>query len=159
MLRTNFLGDECSTDCVGCSIANGEMIIPGGILHESEFFLLHQDPETPIEGFFVITSKRHFKQLHEMTEIEAIHLSKMIHIAMNHLKILNPCILYTLIFEERSKHFHVWIFPRLKWMETYENSISTIREIMKISRLEANEEKKQSVMSFTDEFRKTLQLH
>lgn len=47
---------------------------------------------------------------------------------------MNPTIEYTIIIEERSKHFHVWLFPRLEWMKEYPNSLSSIRDIMNFSR-------------------------
>jgi len=37
----------------------------------------------------------------------------------------------TLIQEERSEHFHLWLLPRDAWMvRRFENSLSTIRDML-----------------------------
>lgn len=136
MFRANFLGETFETDCVGCSIVNGEMIIPGTIIFQTKNFILHQDPEIPIVGFLVITSKRHFQYFHDMSEQESKELIEILKFTMDAIKNLSfgDNIQHTLIIEERSKHFHIWIFPRLEWMENYPNSITSIRDIMRYAK-------------------------
>ena len=45
---------------------------------------------------------------------------------------------FTIIQEERSKHFHVWLFPWLEWMHHFaderEPELSKIRKIMQHAR-------------------------
>ena len=52
------------------SIASGETEIPGGILYDGNAVYLSADPEVPIPGFLIISSKRHvssFSQLNFVT--------------------------------------------------------------------------------------------
>lgn len=135
MIRKNFLGEKAEVKCVGCAIAEGEFSVPGGILLETEHFLLHQDPEYAIESFFIISAKRHFSFYSEMTEQENIDLAKLMHVTRGLLSDLGVAKEYTVIQEERSKHFHVWFFPRLKWMEDFPNSLSSVRDIMNFSKI------------------------
>jgi hypothetical protein len=44
--------------CPGCAYANHEFILPCGMAYENDKFTLSQDWELPIEGFFVVSSKR-----------------------------------------------------------------------------------------------------
>lgn len=134
MIRKNFLGKEFEVDCVGCSIVEGTFETPGGFIFQSNHFLLHQDPEIPIEGFFCISSKRHFKFYYEMNSDEQKELSTLIFRAREIACKINPSIEYSIIFEERSKHFHIWLFPRLEWMNEFPNSLSSIRDVMNYSR-------------------------
>ncbi|WP_282942700.1 hypothetical protein [Paenibacillus sp. RC67] len=134
MIRKNFLGKEFEVECVGCSIVEETFETPGGFIFQTNHFVLHQDPEIPIEGFFCISSKRHFKYYHEMNSDEQIELSTLIFRAREIACKMNPTIEYTIIIEERSQHFHVWLFPRLEWMSEFPNSLSSIRDIMKYSR-------------------------
>ena len=41
----------------------------------------------------------------------------------------------TIIQEERSEHFHLWLLPTYEWMtDKFGNSLSSIREMMKYSK-------------------------
>ena len=42
----------------------------------------------------------------------------------------------TIIQEERSGHFHLWLLPRYEWMDDkFENSLSSVRECMKYAKI------------------------
>lgn len=155
MLRTNFLGESCETDCVGCSVVNGEMSIPGCMIFETKNFILHQDPEIPIVGFLIITSKRHFQYFHDMNEQESKELIKILKLTMDSSRNLNfdDNTEHTLIIEERSKHFHVWIFPRLEWMKSYPNSIASIRDIMKTAKEIVSHETIDNILKYIENFK------
>jgi len=146
-LRINFLGEACETTCVGCSVISGDMSIPGGIISENESFILHQDPEIPIVGFLIITAKRHFRFYSKMNEQEAKDLHELLSLTMALVKEEN--LKHTIIIEERSKHFHVLIFPRLNWMDKYPNSIASIRDIMNDAKKNISNETVTSVIEYT----------
>lgn len=57
----DFLGNQWDCDCLGCSIGNGSIIPPGGIIKTTNHFVLHQDPEIPIHGFLIVASRDHIK--------------------------------------------------------------------------------------------------
>ena len=130
MIRSDFLGKSSYDGCVGCGIISGDFYVPNGIIYENNGFVLHQDPEIPIETFFIITSKRHFRYLYEMTDLEYVDYTDILRKARMILKNINRSDEYTIITEERSNHFHTWLFPRLEWMEGYSKSLSDIRNIM-----------------------------
>jgi len=64
-----------------------------------------------------------------------------------------------IIQEERSNHFHVWLFPRYNWMnELFENSLTDIRKIMQYVKLNMkNEENIKEVLSTADFLRNLIQ--
>ena len=47
------------TGCPACAYAKHEFELPCGMAHENDNFTLSQDWELPIEGFFVVSPKRH----------------------------------------------------------------------------------------------------
>ena len=129
-MRKTFLGEPITSECVSCAITNREFTIPGGIICETENFQLHLDPEVPIEYFFIIGAKRHVRYMHELSAGEAAELASLLHRARAVLNTLNSSVVFTLIIEERSQHLHAWLFPRLPWMDDFENSLTSIRKIM-----------------------------
>ncbi|MCL2351873.1 MAG: HIT family hydrolase [Firmicutes bacterium] len=129
-MRKTFLGEPIYSECVGCGIVKGEFSVPGGLICETENFALHLDPEVPIEYFFIIGAKRHVRYIHELTENEAAELAAVLRKARLVLLELNSSVEFTVIAEERSRHLHVWLFPRLPWMDGYEDSLTSIRKIM-----------------------------
>lgn len=131
-MTRDFLGHEWIIDCMGCAIADGSMQVPGGFIHLTEHFCLHQDPLIPLPGFLVIGALRHIHSIAEMDvheyqefatllrEIEiAIHAS----ISVEYL---------TIVQEEHSSHFHLWFFPwTTEVIEKYgPPSLEKIRAIM-----------------------------
>lgn len=129
-MRKTFLGEPIYSECVGCGVVNREFAVPGGIVYETANFQLHLDPEVPIEYFFIIGAKKHVRYIHELTEGEAAELASLLRRARAVLYELNSSVTFTVIAEERSQHLHVWLFPRLPWMDEYENSLMSIRKIM-----------------------------
>ncbi|GAA0126271.1 hypothetical protein UT300019_21730 [Clostridium sp. CTA-19] len=131
----DILNNNCEAECIGCSISNKEMEIPGGIIYETENFIIQQDLEVPIEGFLVIVSKKHIRSISELRMNEMVELSELIYKSRSILEKIDSLTDVTIIQEERSKHFHVWLFPRYKWIdEKFDNSLPAIREIMKYAR-------------------------
>ena len=130
MIVKDILGKEQNCKCIGCSIGNGEIIPPGEIIMSTANFLLHQDPEIPIKAFLIITSKKHIKSLSELTCEESQELFSLVYRARMALKNIKDINEVSIIQEERSGHFHLWLLPRYEWMdEKFENSLSTVREI------------------------------
>ena len=103
--------------CLGCEIANGNLKTFCGILYESNDFLVMQDYELPINGFIVISSKKHVEKLTELDENAQINLMKIISKLLSVLRANNIAEEYNLILEEKKGyHFHVWLMPRHDWM-------------------------------------------
>jgi diadenosine tetraphosphate (Ap4A) HIT family hydrolase len=135
MIFTDILNREWTCQCIGCSIASGEVLSPGGIIAETKNFRLDQDPEIPIKGFLIISSKSHIRSISQLSSEESRELFDLVYrarIALNNIADIKEV---TIIQEERSGHFHLWLLPRYEWMnERFANSLSTVREIMAYSK-------------------------
>ncbi|MDR0473473.1 MAG: HIT domain-containing protein [Treponema sp.] len=117
METVDILGRKWQINCMGCSIANGEMEVPGGIIYETENFIVHQDPNNPIPGFMIIGPKRHIKNISQFTQDEMNEFSQILYktrYALSSFEDIDYC---TLIQEEHSPHFHLWLLPKYNWME------------------------------------------
>jgi diadenosine tetraphosphate (Ap4A) HIT family hydrolase len=127
----DILNQQWDCKCIGCSIGNGEMIPPGGILINTTNFVLHQDPEIPISAFLIIASKKHIKSISELTYEESQELFDLVYRGRMALKSIEGIKEVSIIQEERSGHFHLWLLPRYEWMDDkFENSLSAVRDIL-----------------------------
>ena len=113
----DFLGNTWSFECMGCAIAAKGLEVPGGILYEGKHVVLVTDCIIPIPGFLIVQMKRHVHSFAELSDEERKELGDVMACAERALKELGITKQVTLVQEERSKHFHVWVFPALEWME------------------------------------------
>jgi len=127
-------------ECLGCAIATGAMIPPGGMIAENMSCYVHHDPEIPIVGFLVIGSKRHLHSMTEYTREEYHDFSTMLLSSRKVLNNLPDIRSVTVIQEERSSHFHAWLFPWYEWMIAHAGRISLthIRTVMQEARYTRN---------------------
>lgn len=140
------MSDIINKKCTGCAIVNREIISTGGIIHETDNFLLFQDPEVLLKGFLIVQSKKHVNSIIDFTEDEQIELIKLTNKARLALKELNICQEVTIVQEERSKHFHIWLFPNYDWMqEKFGKGIKYLRDINEYVIQNATEESKKEV--------------
>ena len=95
----------------------GEVKLPGGIIYDGESIILAADPEIPIPGFLIITSKRHIQSFTELFYEERVEVVNTIALAEKAIKDLHIAETVTVVQEERSRHFHIWIFPNQEWMQ------------------------------------------
>ncbi|WP_346889882.1 HIT family hydrolase [Clostridium sp. UBA1056] len=155
----DFMNNEWKSECIACEIDKGNIIPPGGIIKETENFFIQQDLETPLKGFLVIVSKKHLKSIAQLTLDEVTELTNLIYksrLALNEISDINEVVI---IQEERSNHFHVWLFPRYNWMnKLFENSLTDIRKIMQYVNLNMKNEKNiKEVLSTADFLRNLMQ--
>ena len=125
-------GNEWDIDCMGCAISNRSMSVPGGFIHRTQYFCVHQDPLIPLPGFLVIASLRHIQSISEMQDAEYEEFALLVRTAHNAIKETTKTEYLTIVQEENSIHFHLWFFP---WtqnvIEHYgQPSLAKIREIM-----------------------------
>ena len=117
MELVNLVGEKVEVkECLGCEIVKVKLDAFGGILYNGEYFTLTQDFELPINGFLIITSKRHITKYIELTQMERLELQDIIFKALKILEENNIAEEYNVILEEKAYHFHVWLMPRHKWM-------------------------------------------
>ena len=99
--------------CPGCAYAKHEFDLPCGIAYENEKFILSQDWELPILGFFIVSPKKHIEKLEELTKEERDEMFDIVDKTIKILRRNNICDRFDIIFEEKeNRHLHVWIMPR-----------------------------------------------
>ena len=134
----NYAGEKIEVDgCYACLFAEHKFSLPCGIAYENEMFTLAQDFELPIQGFFVVSPKKHIETFEELTENERIEIFEIINKTIAILRKIKICDRFNVIFEEKkNKHFHIWIMPRHKWMENIGgNIINNIGKIFEYSKI------------------------
>ena len=103
--------------CPGCAYAKHQFDLPCGIAYENERFILSQDWEVPILGFFIVSPKKHIEKLEELTKNERDEMFDIVDRTIKILRENGVCENFDVIFEERAdRHLHVWIMPRHEWM-------------------------------------------
>ena len=153
----DFLGNELSFDCMGCAIVNEDIAIPGGPVYRGEHCFLAPDPEIPIPGFLVLNARRHANSFAELNLDERREIGDVLARAEIALKELGATKEITLVQEERSAHFHIWIFPVQPWMvERFGSGVSTLREVAAYAKTHATPETIQKVLDTAAQVREKL---
>ena len=108
-----------------------KILFPNENIITTKLFTVNQDWEVPIPGFFIVAPLRKIKSIDEFTDAEAIEFIKIVkEIRKGMREILKIEEVY-LFQNEDSKHgFHLWMFPRYKWMEKFGTKIQSVRPIM-----------------------------
>ena len=117
--KINFSG------CPGCAYANHEFELPCGMAYENDKFTLSQDWELPIEGFLIVSPKRHIEKFEELSKNERIEMFDIVDKTIKILRENNICDMFEIIIEEKeNRHLHVWIMPRHEWMKNIVDNIT-----------------------------------
>lgn len=127
----DILNQNIDSPCLGCDIGSGTIIPPGGIICATEHFVLHQDPMIPIPGFLIVASKEHARSIVDFDATARRELVELLYLGDAALKATGITQEVTLVQEERSGHFHVWLFPWHAWMDSagFNHSIANLRMI------------------------------
>ena len=157
----DFLGKKWENyECLGCAIDKGDVVLPGGKIYEGKHVILGSDPEIPIPGFLIVNSKRHVNSFSEFSREERYEVSNVVALAEKALKELNITDEITLVQEERSVHFHIWIFPHYSWMtEKYGKGITHLRAINQYARENVDEDTINKVMDTISKVREYFEKH
>jgi len=127
-------GKKHKVGCLGCDLRKGKT--PGaGVVLSTKHFEVEQDTEIPIPAFMIVVSRRHLKGFGDLTrpeQREFIDVLAKVRKAME--KVLGIKVVYIFQNEDSSSHFHVWMFPRFKWMDKFGNKIESVRPIMEYAR-------------------------
>jgi diadenosine tetraphosphate (Ap4A) HIT family hydrolase len=153
----DFMNNEWKSECIACEIGKGNIIPPGGIIKETENFFIQQDLEIPLKGFLIIASKKHLKSITQLTLDEVTELTSLLYksrLALSEISDINEVVI---IQEERSNHFHVWLFPKYNWMnDLFEDSLTDIRKIMQYIKLNMKDEKNIKEVLATADFLRNI---
>ena len=110
--------------CPGCAYGKHEFNLECGMAYENDRFTLSQDWELPIQGFFIVSPKRHIEKLCELTKDERNEMFEIVDKIVKILRDNKICERFDYIFEEKeNRHLHVWILPRYNWMNKIVNDI------------------------------------
>ena len=149
----NYVNEEIKFNgCPGCAYANHEFELPCGLAYENERFTLSQDWEFPIEGFFIVSIKRHIERIVDLTEDERNEMFALAVKTINILRANNICDHFEVIFYEKDDtHLHAWIMPRHKWMaDLVKNITCNIGTILEYAKKNfSNEEVYERIASIT----------
>ncbi|MBY0538151.1 diadenosine tetraphosphate hydrolase [Patescibacteria group bacterium] len=108
-----------------------KILFPNEVILENKNFIVAQDWEVPIVGFFILSTKRTTRSVGEFTEAEAMEFGQIItkvRKAMSEVLSINDVYLFQ---NEDTQHgFHLWMFPRHEWMEPFGRKIQSVRPIM-----------------------------
>ena len=103
-------------------------------IYKGKFFEVNQDWEIPIEGFLIIAPLRKICSFDDFTDDEGKEfidiLIKTRSILRKELGIEN---VYIFQNEDTAHNFHVWVFPRHKWMDEFGKGIESVKKIMEHS--------------------------
>ena len=147
-------------ECIGCGIVNGKVKLPGGVVHEGRSVILAADPQIPIPGFLIITAKRHIQSFSELTKEERSEIGDILSCAEKALKQLHIADEITLVQEERSRHFHIWIFPMHPWIrKQFGSGIQHLRDVSQYAVDHVDETVWNKVTDTADEIRKYFDQH
>lgn len=149
------MSDEINNKCTGCSVVDGDLIPVGGIIYQSENFSLAQDAEVMLKGFMIIQSKKHVNSILGFSEEECIELTKLLYHTRKALKELGICEEVSIVQEERSKHFHIWLFPYYDWMkEKFGKGIKYLRDINQYIMENETEKDRENVLETCEKLKK-----
>lgn len=153
----DILGNTWETDCLGCDIGNKKIIPPGGIIYETDMFVVHQDPEVPICGFLIIATKEHVNSITQMNDEQRNEFISLVNKSISTLKKLGITKEVTIVQEERSRHFHTWVFPWQDWMDDqFTKSLSSLREINKYAKNNIDSDKIQKIKDTVTKIRQEI---
>ena len=108
-----------------------KILFPNENIVITKLFNAGQDWEVPIPGFFIIAPLRKLKSVDEFTNEEVIEFINLIRKVRKGMReILKIEEVYFFQREDTDHGFHLWVFPRHKWMEKFGRKIQSVRPIM-----------------------------
>ena len=108
-----------------------KILFPNENIITTKLFKVNQDWEVPISGFFIIAPLRKLKSIDEFTSEEETEFINLIHKLRKGMRnILKIEEVYFFQNEDSEHGFHLWIFPRHKWMEKFGKKIESVRPII-----------------------------
>ena len=133
-MSIDFVGNPLNTDkCMACEIASGAYVPPGGIIFQTEDYMVHQDPYVAIPGFFIISPKRHIYSVDQMTVVEQSTMGNVIAVTEELIKKITNVGIITLLQEDKVQegHLHIWVFPWHDYiLKEFGYTVAKLREII-----------------------------
>jgi len=112
--------------------APASALFPDSVIVETTNFRVAQDWEIPIPAFYIVSSvqaRRSIIDFNDSEIIELINLQRVVRRGMK--EVLGISDVYFFQNEDSAHGFHIWMFPRHKWMdEKFGRKIESVRSIM-----------------------------
>ena len=110
----DFIGRDICYKCLECSIANHELVSPGGLVYEDNFIIVHPHLLVKLKGFIVISPKRHISKMSELTEEETQSINSAIECIEKTLRLNQVAEDFTVQnVESENGHLEIWVVARL----------------------------------------------
>jgi len=110
-------------------------LFPDATVVDTRFFNVHQDWEVPIPGFFVLSPHRTLRTIMDFTDEESAEFIVLLQrLRMGMRDELGITDVYYFQNEDSEHGYHLWVFPRLPWMEEHGRKIQSVRPIMNHSK-------------------------
>jgi diadenosine tetraphosphate (Ap4A) HIT family hydrolase len=117
--------------CIGCLVEAGKIDAAEFVILKTNFFMVNQDLDVPIPGFLIIGSRRHVFSADEFTVEEAEEFGKLVRLVRRGMRqIFDVKTVYLFQNEDSDSHFHLWMFPRMDWMEKFGEKVESVRPII-----------------------------
>jgi len=139
--------------------SNKKVIFPKGEVIDTKYFHVHQDWEVPIPGLFIVASNRKIRSIADFKKDEAQELINLLcKLRQGMLKVLKIKDVYLWQREDSTYYFHIWMFPRYKWMEKIGKNVESIRPIVDYARknMVKNDEVIKQVKNMVQKMRKYM---
>jgi diadenosine tetraphosphate (Ap4A) HIT family hydrolase len=130
-LVISFDGSTHKISCIGCTDKDSLGIKGLRSVYSDSEFGVYQDFETSIPGFYVLETKRYVKSILQFNRGERLKYAPLVFKVRSAMAEALGITEVTFIQEERSGHFHLWLFPHYDWMERIQKPrVENIRSLM-----------------------------
>lgn len=100
-------------------------------IFRSTYFVVSQDWETPIAGFYIVSPCRQVRSIADLTDDEVVDFAKTTrNVRRGMREVLGIENVYLFQNEDTQHNFHLWMFPRYEWMDELGVKIQSVRTIM-----------------------------
>lgn len=115
------------------------------VVLKTKNFVVGQDWEVPISGFFVVAPKRKIKSVIDLTEEESVEFIKIVRTVRRGMQeVLKINKVYLFQGEGSRFGFHFWMFPYHRWMkgkEKFGDDVNLIIPLMRYAKKNMMDEK------------------
>lgn len=118
MKKYKFLnGIEVSVDeltCRGCFLENAKLSIEElDPIWFDDFFVIRQDAECPVPGFYIVSTRQHIHTIGDLTQKQASELGLVLNRLRQTMLTMLTIERIHVILEERKiePHLHIWLLP------------------------------------------------
>ncbi|HLF78685.1 MAG TPA: HIT family protein [Dehalococcoidia bacterium] len=102
-----------STQCLACDTVLGAQVAPGGIIYQSEHWLVDHHFGAIMKGFLIIKSRRHCEHVAQLTPDELTDFGRVVGLTSKALtEVMSPAKVYVCSWGESATHVHWCLIPR-----------------------------------------------